>query len=186
MRYSELYHYGIKGMKWGVRRFQNTDGTYTSLGKSRRNYKSSIKKVNEVFSTLSPTDRYHMVDDKNATKYEDSRPDLVKYRSFAYDKNKNARGFIELSQGGDGDYKRWLNVVISVSPELRGTGTSKKLVEKGKQWFEKHADDFDYITWGAHNDNIASNKLAEKSGFKKDKKQYGDDYTVYTYSHKGG
>ena len=33
----ELYHHGIKGMKWGVRRYQNVDGTYTSAGKRRRN-----------------------------------------------------------------------------------------------------------------------------------------------------
>lgn len=33
---NELYHYGIKGMKWGVRRYQNKDGTYTSAGKKRR------------------------------------------------------------------------------------------------------------------------------------------------------
>ena len=32
---SELYHYGIKGMKWGVRRFQKKDGTLTSSGKKR-------------------------------------------------------------------------------------------------------------------------------------------------------
>lgn len=31
-----LQHHGIKGQKWGVRRFQNEDGTYTDLGNKRR------------------------------------------------------------------------------------------------------------------------------------------------------
>lgn len=31
----ELYHHGIKGMKWGVRRFQRKDGSLTSAGKKR-------------------------------------------------------------------------------------------------------------------------------------------------------
>lgn len=34
-KYSELYHHGIKGQKWGVRRFQNEDGTLTPLGKQK-------------------------------------------------------------------------------------------------------------------------------------------------------
>ena len=32
---NELYHHGIKGMHWGVRRFQNPDGTLTAAGKRR-------------------------------------------------------------------------------------------------------------------------------------------------------
>lgn len=31
----ELYHHGIKGMRWGVRRYQNVDGTLTSAGRKR-------------------------------------------------------------------------------------------------------------------------------------------------------
>lgn len=30
-----LAHYGVKGMKWGVRRYQNEDGTLTALGKKK-------------------------------------------------------------------------------------------------------------------------------------------------------
>ena len=32
---NDLYHYGIKGMRWGVRRYQNPDGSRTALGKKR-------------------------------------------------------------------------------------------------------------------------------------------------------
>lgn len=31
----ELYHYGVKGMKWGVRRFMNADGSLTPAGMKR-------------------------------------------------------------------------------------------------------------------------------------------------------
>ena len=30
-----LQHYGIKGMKWGVRRYQNEDGSLTTAGKKQ-------------------------------------------------------------------------------------------------------------------------------------------------------
>ena len=34
----ELYHHGVKGQKWGVRRYQNKDSSYTKAG-NRHNFK---------------------------------------------------------------------------------------------------------------------------------------------------
>ena len=31
----DIYHWGIKGQKWGVRRYQNKDGSLTPAGKQR-------------------------------------------------------------------------------------------------------------------------------------------------------
>ena len=44
-----LVHHGILGMKWGVRRFQNNDGTLTDAGKKRYKAKLSYETAREQY-----------------------------------------------------------------------------------------------------------------------------------------
>lgn len=49
---NELYHYGIKGQKWGVRRYQNSDGSLTAAGKKRYISPASINRANNSIETI--------------------------------------------------------------------------------------------------------------------------------------
>lgn len=44
----ELYHHGIKGQKWGIRRYQNEDGTLTEAGMRRYKNNPQLKEIDDI------------------------------------------------------------------------------------------------------------------------------------------
>ena len=82
MENSELTHWGVKGMKWGVRRYQNKDGTLTVAGAkrygvensrilkkgteiqniSKRELSSENKKSNRIYAAYTDADKASYVD----------------------------------------------------------------------------------------------------------------------------
>lgn len=66
---NELYHHGVKGMKWGVRRYQNKDGSLTPAGKKRAaDYRD--KELNKLDKRWS-TDKLDKRISKNIDRYNE-------------------------------------------------------------------------------------------------------------------
>ena len=72
----ELVHHGILGQKWGVRRFQNPDGTLTSQGKKRYSFNERMQISKEHLSLENQLRNKYLNETKEFKKYSKLIDDL--------------------------------------------------------------------------------------------------------------
>ena len=94
----ELYHHGIKGMKWGVRRFQRKDGSLTSAGKKRYLDDPSVKSSKAKMDAARKKQRAANADYTNAS----NKASFVPTKSNMQEANKAYARKIK----ADSEYRR--------------------------------------------------------------------------------
>lgn len=83
----ELYHHGTKGMKWGIRRYQNKDGSLTPAGRKR--YNAEVESLKNREKVIKNKERVKSQRAKLAEKKAelDAREEALKPPKKTKDKN---------------------------------------------------------------------------------------------------
>lgn len=142
----ELYHWGIKGMKWGVRRYQNEDGTLTAAGKKRRkNYSDETKSMStdelrRKVNRMNNEQRYIDLTKSSSSPISKTADGVERVTRSAGDVNK----IYKVTKGDNNPYSklagqgidatartaRLAKKIDSASRDARDTEKAKKKLEK--------------------------------------------------------
>lgn len=110
-----IEHHGILGQKWGVRRYQNKDGSLTAAGKKRKNSEVSKYKTSKLQNEFNKANR------KNG--------------------NANTNKLLEQIWKGDGKYSSHLKKMNKLLDESYGTALKDlgfEDTQAGREYLKSH------------------------------------------------
>lgn len=115
MNETTLQHWGIKGMKWGVRRYQNKDGTLTAAGKKRmyrEMFDDESKDLKERKKYIASSDRWVKEDLERSKRLADESTNMArnsKNLSDSIGRAANKKKSMDLSNMTDKEMRDQIN-----------------------------------------------------------------------------
>lgn len=189
---SIIAHHGIKGQKWGVRRFQNPDGSLTKEGTIRLKARNRIirgektrSKVNEIIGTLNDEQKHFLNIDPDGEYLTFEQQEYLAKRILIEVEDKPIAFLDFLIDGTNKQGKENLSIATAVRSDYQGKGYGTEIAKKANEWVDKHMDEYGYIEWAAKADNKSSQHVAEKMGWKRSNLS-DDKWAVYRKSKRKG
>lgn len=185
--YAYIAHHGVKGQKWGVRRYQNPDGTLTLEGKkrlaARQVYKNALKtneEINAIFNSMPLSERRNILYDDE----EYITPETTQYLAKRFIKRVANEPVSFLDIWYNENRAGGISTGTKSGEEYRHKGYASELAKKAIRWLEESnllSKDIDELRWSAYDTNIASIKTAKKSGFIDDPRYHDTGYWYGVY-----
>ena len=137
----ELFHHGTKGMKWGIRRYQNKDGSLTPAGEKRyaRDVRenNAKKKDNRIIIDGPDPKRWSREDTSRAKNVVDSSSNMVKEFKNVNNKigSSSTKQKLDLSKMTDQEMRSQINRAL-LEKQYNDMFAPQK-VNKGKEYVTK-------------------------------------------------
>jgi RimJ/RimL family protein N-acetyltransferase len=168
-----IEHHGILGQKWGVRRYQNKDGTRTAEGKRLEHYRrrtirelKNVDDVNKIVASLPREEQLALGVGREDKAWipEDRRAEIssnIAKTFIEYDGDEPV-SMLEIWDIGDGK----ADIALATNPKYRGTGVTSKNIKAAVDWFNSgNNKEFDQLQWNNLKMNPKSGQIAEHYGF---------------------